>query len=133
MGVELKGIDEVIEHLNKQEARLITQTEYKEKATMLAVVSAQEVFSGNPLGWKELDPDTIKRKGSSQILVQTGKLRDTIQPVIGADFVGAKYKMRYGFYHQTGKGVTQRKIGLTPKALKAFHDLALKYLGLIKK
>lgn len=127
MGVDLVGIEAVQKHIQEMESRLLDKKDFITPAATLAVGAAQDAFNpGNPLGWQALDPKTIRKKGNSTILVDTGKMARTMAPVIGPDYVGVKYTQYYGRFHQEGRGVPQRAVRFTEKGKKAFHDLMLK-------
>lgn len=56
----------------------------KDDVGKVAVSGLEENYSGNPLGWKPLKPETIKRKGHARILFERGDLMHaygfTLQP-----------------------------------------------------
>lgn len=70
-------------------------------------------YGGAETQWKPLSPITIKKKGSSAVLIDTGRLRSN---AVGHDvhFRTASTMMltvnnEYGAFHQFGIGVPQRK------------------------
>ena len=70
-------------------------------------------YGGAETQWKPLSPITIRKKGSSVILVDTGRLRaEATSPVTqfySNRVVRLTVPTEYGVYHQHGIGVPQRK------------------------
>lgn len=71
----------------------------------------QSTVLGEP--WAELAPSTVKKKGFSTILVDTGALRTSLVDIGGQDNVAAVSShgllygtdVEYGIYHETGTGI----------------------------
>lgn len=70
-------------------------------------------YGGAEKQWKPLHPTTIAKKGSSEILIDTGRLRaDASSPssrVQAGSILTLTVNVEYGAYHQFGIGVPQRK------------------------
>ena len=78
-----------------------------------SIVINNFVNSVDPYGnaWKELSPQTIRRKGSSKPLIDTGTLMNSIDYNVSGRilklFTGAEAP--YGVYHQEGTGRIPRR------------------------
>ena len=75
--------NELSKFINKQFNKVIDQGMPAETALELIGVKAQsisqEAFANNGYGqWQSLSPKTIEKKGSSQPLIDTGTLRNSI-------------------------------------------------------
>lgn len=70
-------------------------------------------YGGAEKQWKPLSPLTVAKKGSSAILIDTGRLRADATSPSSRLQVGSILTMtvtvEYGTYHQHGIGVPQRK------------------------
>lgn len=70
-------------------------------------------YGGAERQWKPLHPATIQKKGSSAILIDTGRLRaDASSPnsrISSGRVMILTVNTEYGAYHQFGIGVPQRK------------------------
>ena len=56
-----------------------------EKAGLYTATKAQDYFTDPSNGWAENSPTTIRKKGSSQPLIDTGVLRKSITYVVGGE------------------------------------------------
>ncbi len=91
------------------------QIPLKESANYVRMKTNQAFSYGGAEGqWKPLSPKTIERKGSSKILIDTGRLRaDATSPSnqsLGMNHVRLFVPTEYAHWHQYGGGRTpQRK------------------------
>lgn len=87
----------------------------KQSANYVRMKTNQAFSYGGAEGqWKPLSPKTIERKGSSQILIDTGRMRaDATSPAnqnLSGDSVRLFVPTEYAHWHQYGGGRTpQRK------------------------
>lgn len=103
--------------------------------------------NGNSIGnnWPALRPSTIRAKGNSKALVNTGRLRNSVRTGSGLTFkatddsfsIKVNNSVPYGKYHMTGtKFIPVRNYlfddsrnGLPERAVKVLIDMLEKHIG----
>lgn len=72
----------------------------KTRIGQIAADGLRSNFPGNPLGWKENAPATIKRKGSAAPLIDHGILQNAFYPRNVAGGVDVISPTAYGVFHE---------------------------------
>lgn len=73
--MRLTGVDKAVARLKK--IATISEERYAQLGNA-AVSGVKSNFEGNPLGWPALSPNTIAAKGSSQILVDSTQMKNSV-------------------------------------------------------
>lgn len=87
----------------------------------------------NPAGeqWQPLDSNTIRQKNSAVILRKSGILRSSINYAVQGTsrlFIGTNVK--YGKFHQEGKGVPERQfLGVNQQTRRNAETVMRQFLG----
>lgn len=107
VSIQIEGLDRAIAKIDAM-ARLATHKQ-PILAVMAETVRAQTIRRINetktdPAGvaWKPLAAATVKRKGTSNILVDTGRLMGSISSSVFANHAEVGTNVKYAKYHHTG-------------------------------
>jgi len=70
--------------------------------------SADEMFTQQGPGWAKLAPSTVKAKGSSIILIDSGGMRKSVKGASGSDYASITIDTPAGFHMEGGPHLPQR-------------------------
>jgi len=136
--MSLLGFDKVIKNLQASNAAMLKEM-MAESQKEFSRNFKEEKNSETGKSWPSLSEETIKRKGSSEILRETGKLeKETLgrnikttdhSITLTVDPIDKRGK-GYASYHMDGEGVKKREYITTSSSLKKIiNEVGIKYLA----
>lgn len=100
--MELQGHEQVMARLKKIETPPDSASNSMAK---IGVQGLEDNYEGNKLGWRELKPETIRRKGNSRILDKSGTMKRSYSPrnteTFGVEFVNTDKPEKVAFHQKT--------------------------------